>query len=112
MTAPDLRPSDDPSAAATMETGPEHQLAHQMVGELCKLCGVPWSEACWRAACPKAKPLAKVLPAGGPLVATWWTCSICGHSKPGGPPSVCAVEANLLPPHLTVDGCPLNHPPA
>lgn len=83
MTAPDLRPSDDPSAAATMETSPEHQLAQ----------------------------LAKVLPAGGPLVATWWTCSICGHSKPGGPPSVCAVEANLLPPHLMVDGCPLNHPP-
>lgn len=83
MTAPDMRPSDDPSAAATMETGPEHQLAQ----------------------------LTKVLPAGGPLVATWWTCSICGHSKPGGPPSVCAVEANLLPPHLTVDGCPLNHPP-
>lgn len=85
MTAPDLRPSDDPSAAATMETGPEHQLAHQMVGELCKLCGVPWSEACWRAACPKAKPLAKVLPAGGPLLpghpadkTPVWRCEGCG----------------------------------
>ena len=89
MTAPDLRPSDAPSAAATMETGPEHQLAQLQEPET----------------------LAKVLPTGGPLVATWWTCSICGHSKPGGPPSVCAVEANLLPPHLTVDGCPLNHPP-
>lgn len=66
-----------------METSPEHQLAQ----------------------------LAKVLPAGGPLVSSWWTCSICGHSKPGGPPSVCFAEANLLPPDLMVDGCPLNHPP-
>lgn len=39
MTAPDLRPSDAPGAAATMETGPSHQLAQ----------------------------LAKVLPAGGPI---------------------------------------------
>lgn len=83
MNAPDLRPSDAPGAAAPMETGPSHQLAQ----------------------------LSKVLPAGGPLVSSWWTCSICGHSKPGGPPSVCFAEANLLPPDLMVDGCPLNHPP-
>lgn len=88
MTAPDLRPSDDPSAAATMETGPEHQLAQLQEPET----------------------LAKVLPAGGPLVSSWWTCSICGYSKPGGPPSGCFAEANLLPPDLIVDGCPLGKP--
>ena len=89
MTAPDLRPSDDPSAAATMETGPEHQLAQLQEPET----------------------LAKVLPAdAGPLVSSWWTCGICGYSKPGGPPSGCFAEANLLPPDLVVDGCPLGKP--
>lgn len=51
MTAPDLRPSDAPGAAATMETGPSHQLAQ----------------------------LAKVLPAGGPLLGREM-CPLCEHA--------------------------------
>ena len=55
--------------------------------------------------------LNKVLPDdAGPLVSPWWTCGICGYSKPGGPPSGCFAEANLLPPDLIVDGCPLGKP--
>ena len=88
--APDLRPKPGADDNSPLKTGAGHQPTHQI---------------------PEHEPLVKVLPAGGPLVSSWWTCSICGHSKPGGPPSVCAVEANLLPPHLTVDGCPLNHLP-
>jgi len=37
--------------------------------------------------------LAKVLPAGEPMVATWWTCSICGFSQRGGPPARCQFNA-------------------
>lgn len=82
MTAPDLRPSDDPSAAATMETGPEHQLAQLQEPET----------------------LAKVLPAGGPLVTTWWTCTRCRYQQRGGPPEHCMFNAEPI-------DCPLNHPP-
>lgn len=51
MTAPDLRPSDAQGAAAPMETGPSHQLAQ----------------------------LAKVLPAGGPLLGREM-CPLCEHA--------------------------------
>ena len=33
--------------------------------------------------------LAKVLPAGGPLVSTTWTCPTCGITVFGAPPSIC-----------------------
>ena len=37
--------------------------------------------------------LNKVLPAdAGPLVSSWWTCSICDYSKPGGPPATCGTD--------------------
>lgn len=51
MMAPDLRPSDAPGAAAPMETGLSHQLAQ----------------------------LAKVLPAGGPLLGREM-CPLCEHA--------------------------------
>ena len=41
---------------------------------------------------PLGEPLAKVLPAGGPLVTTWWTCTACGHSQRGGPPATCQAK--------------------
>lgn len=36
--------------------------------------------------------LAKVLPAGGPLVTTWWTCTECGHERRGAPPAKCQAR--------------------
>lgn len=33
--------------------------------------------------------LIKVQNAGEPLVATWWTCPLCGFSQRGAPPAVC-----------------------
>ena len=89
MNAPDTRPTAAAGDSATLETGPDHQLEQLQEPET----------------------LAKVLPADtGPLVSSWWTCGICGYSKPGGPPSGCFAEANLLPPDLVVDGCPLGKP--
>lgn len=33
--------------------------------------------------------LTKVLPAGGPLEATYWTCPVCGAAFRGVPPESC-----------------------
>lgn len=48
---------------------------------------------------PQAEPpvLAKVFPAGEPLVATYWTCPVCGHSRRGGPPPVCVDDRPVCP---------------
>ena len=72
--APDLRPKSSDSDATPMETGPSIQLEHQLTdgGEL----------------------LAKVLPAGGPLVSTHWTCPTCGLSVRGCHPRVCMDDCN------------------
>lgn len=82
MNAPDTRPTATVGAAVPMETEPEHQLEHQM---------------------PELEPLAKVLPAGGPLITTWWTCARCGYAQRGGPPSHCMYNANPT-------DCPLGKP--
>lgn len=57
MMAPDLRPSGAPGAAAPMETCPSHQLAQLQESET----------------------LAKVLPAGGPLLGREM-CPLCEHA--------------------------------
>lgn len=36
--------------------------------------------------------LIKVQDAGEPLVATWWTCPLCGFSQRGAPPAVCQSD--------------------
>lgn len=38
---------------------------------------------------PAAEPLHKVLPAGEPLVSTWWACPVCAVSQKGAPPKSC-----------------------
>lgn len=73
--APDLRPKTDATSAAPMETGPDHQIGHQFHGDL----------------------LAKVLPAGEPLVSTHWTCPQCGYSKRGAPPPACVADDPCCP---------------
>lgn len=39
---------------------------------------------------PEPEMLNKVLPAGGPMVSTWWACPVCAVSKKGAPPASCA----------------------
>ena len=54
--------------------------------------------------------LNKVLPTDtGPLVSSWWTCSICGYSKPGGPPSGCQ-DSPVGHPDFARPDCPLGKP--
>lgn len=69
MTAPDLRPTATTDSATPMETGPDHQLEHQ------------FPVAHWLA--DGGETLAKVLPAGGPLLGRE-TCPSCEHA-PGEP---------------------------
>ena len=45
------------------------------------------------------EPLHKVLPAGGPLVSTYWTCPTCGLSVRGSPPRACMNDG--------APGCPI-----
>ena len=73
---PDLRPKTDATGAAPMETAAERQTEHLL---------------------PGGELLAKVLPAGEPLVATWWTCPTCGFAKRGAPPATCAIDDPLCP---------------
>lgn len=66
--APVLRPTAAETSAAPMETGSEQQIEHLIDG---------------------GETLAKVFPAGEPLVATCWTCPTCGLSVRGAPPRRC-----------------------
>ena len=88
MNAPDTRPTAAAGDSATLETGPDHQLEQLQEPET----------------------LAKVLPADtGPLVSSWWTCGICGYSKPGGPPSGCQ-DSPVGHPDFARPDCPLGKP--
>lgn len=61
---PDLRPTAAEYSAATGETQPDAQLEHLF---------------------PGGELLAKVLPAGEPLVAAVRTCTVCGQARGVGP---------------------------
>lgn len=86
MTAPDLRPTATTDSAAPMETGPDHQLEHQIGGEVVARLfdndGKMVAEFDHAQGCFTDEPLAKVLPAGGPLQPRRdfpeWECSGCG----------------------------------
>ena len=43
---------------------------------------------------PELEPLHKVLPAGGPLISTHWTCPTCGLSVRGCPARTCMDDCN------------------
>lgn len=81
MTAPDLRPTATTDSAAPMETGPEHQLEHLFAQKRDQIVeSFALSPALLN---PSGdEPLAKVLPAGGPLQPRRdfpeWECSGCG----------------------------------
>ena len=87
MTAPDLRPTATTDSAAPMETGPDHQLEHQIQPGLSwrNHCGEGVTSFCrGKCECPRrlpqpgGEPLAKVLPAGGPLLGQG-KCWSCGY---------------------------------
>lgn len=79
MSASDLRPKLDTGCDTPLETGARQQI-----------------EA--------AETLVKVLPAGGPLVSSWWTCTRCGYQQNGGPPPHCMFNAEPA-------DCPLGKDP-
>lgn len=92
--APDLRPTATTDSAAPIETGPDHQLEHQMRGTI--TAGGQAYTATLRVrraepepeqasgigdihcTIPAGEPLAKVLPAGGPLLGQG-KCWSCGY---------------------------------
>lgn len=77
MNAPDLRPTATTDSAATMETGPDHQLEHlfaQKRGQIAEAFAL--SPALLKE--DGEEPLAKVLPAGGPLLGQG-KCWSCGY---------------------------------
>lgn len=90
MNVPDLRPKCAAADFAPMESSASHQNTH-LHPALAAM--VPLDS--------NGEPLAKVLPAGEPLVSTCWTCPACDFTKRGGPPAEC--QAWMLP-----NNCPLN----
>lgn len=49
---------------------------------------------------PEPEQLNKVLPAGEPLVTTWWACPVCAITKKGAPPHSCLCTPDQA-------GCPV-----
>ena len=114
---PELRPTDAEASAAPVGTAAERQTEHQDIhiaaiqGEsddayaeriLATLRG--------RGIDPGSlvpiggELLAKVLPAGEPLVVTCWTCPTCGLSVRGAPPRRCINDPGT-------PGCPVESVP-
>lgn len=115
-TAPDPRPTATADCAAPLETGPSHQIEHQIV-RVERICKIVMPQGCEQVqVLDKASGeviadfhrtpgvvgdelLTKVLPAGEPLLAAHWTCPICGLSVRGVPPRSCLSEPGTT-------GCP------
>lgn len=103
---PDLRPNSADTAAAPMGDAPDKQLEHLISGQTVRgvVINVPDGAVASHVYSGTGELLAKVLPAGGPLVATFWTCPKCGLSVRGAPPRRCINDP-------ATTGCPVEPAP-